>query len=95
MGLGIDQPDLLVLATSLLATGLLIQMKRDMKRGEASWVAYVGLGVTLAAGYLAKAVMFPLAFVFLFCSLFAAGSWKRSAPRTATALVTFLLVASP
>jgi hypothetical protein len=91
VGLGIDQPDLIVLAVSLLATGLLIRMKRDV----ASWAAYVALGVTLAAGYLAKAVMFPLAFVFLFSSLFAAGSWKRSAPRTATALVTFLLVASP
>ena len=91
VGLGIDQPDLIALAVSLLATGLLVRMKR----GVASWAAYVALGVTLAAGYLAKAVMFPLAFVFLFCSLFAAGSWKRSAPRTATALVTFLLVVSP
>ena len=91
VGLGKDQPDVIVLAVSLLATGLLIRMKR----GAASWAAYVALGVTLAAGYLAKAVMFPLAFVFLFSSLFAAGSWKRSAPRTATALVTFLLVASP
>jgi hypothetical protein len=66
-----------------------------MKRGVASWIEYVALGVTLATGYLAKAVMFPLAFVFLFSSLFAAGSWKRSVPRTATALVTFLLVVSP
>jgi 4-amino-4-deoxy-L-arabinose transferase-like glycosyltransferase len=91
VGVGIDQPDLIVLAVSLLATGLLIRMKR----GVASRAAYVALGVALATGYLAKAVMFPLTFVFLFCSLFAAGSWKRSAPRTAIALVTFLLVASP
>ena len=91
VGVGIDQPDLIVLAVSLLATGLLIRMKR----GVASWAAYVALGAALATGYLAKAVMFPLAFVFLFCSLFAAGSWKRSAPRTAIALVTFLLLASP
>ena len=91
VGLGIDQPDLIALAVSLLATGLLVRMKR----GVASWAAYVALGVTLAAGYLAKAVMFPLAFVFLFCSLFAAGSWKRSAPRTFAALIAFALVASP
>src|SRR5215475_9949616 len=91
VGVGIDQPDLVVLAASLLATGLLIRMKR----GAATWATYLALGVTLAAGYLAKAVMFPLGFVFLFCSLFAAGNWKRSALRTAAALVTFLLVASP
>jgi hypothetical protein len=91
VGVGIDQPDLLVLAASLLATGLLIRMKR----GAASWAAYLALGVTLAAGYLAKAVMFPLAFFFLFSSLFATGNWKRSALRTTAALVMFLLVASP
>jgi hypothetical protein len=91
VGVGIDQPDQLVLAASLLAAGLLIRMKRGM----ASWAAYFGLGVTLAAGYLAKAVMFPLAFVFLYSSLFAAGNWKRSAPRTAIALIAFLLFVSP
>ena len=91
VGVGIDQPDLIVLAASLLATGLLIRMKR----GAASWVAYLALGITLAAGYLAKAVMFPLAFFFIFSSLHAPGNWKRSALRTTTALVTFLIVASP
>jgi len=91
VGVGIDQPDLIVLAASLLATGLLIRMKR----GAASWVAYLALGITLAAAYLAKAVMFPLAFFFIFSSLHAPGNWKRSALRTTTALVTFLIVASP
>ena len=52
MGVGIDQPDQMFLAASLLAAGLLIRMKRGM----ASWAAYLVLGVTLAAGYLAKAV---------------------------------------
>jgi len=89
VGVGIDQPDLIVLAASLLATGLLIRMKR----GAASWVAYLALGITLAAGYLAKAVMFPLAFFFIFSSLHAPGNWKRSALRTTTALVTYLIVA--
>ena len=40
VGVGIDQPDLIVLAASLLATGLLIRMKR----GAANWAAYVALG---------------------------------------------------
>src|SRR5215813_5619321 len=91
VGVGIDQPDLLVMAAALAATGLLIRTKRGVARPA----AYFALGATLAAGYLAKAVMFPLAFVFLFSSLFAGGNWKRSAPRTAMALLTFLLAASP
>ena len=91
VGVGIDQPDLMVMAAALAATGLLIRMKRGVARAA----AYFALGATLAGGYLAKAVMFPLAFVFLFSSLFAAGKWKRSAPRAAMALITFLLAASP
>jgi hypothetical protein len=91
VGVGIDQPDLIVLAACLLATGLLIRMKR----GVATRAASFALGITLAVGYLAKAVMFPLSFVFLFCSLFATGNRKRSALVTTAALVTFLLVASP
>src|SRR5215831_5511304 len=91
VGVGIDQPDLIVLAAFLLATGLLIRMKR----GAATWTAYLALGGTLAAGYLAKAVMFPLGFVFLFCGFVAIGNWKRSALRTTAASVTFLLLASP
>jgi hypothetical protein len=91
VGVGIDQPDLMVMAAALAATGLLLRMKR----GIAGYGAYFALGATLAGGYLAKAVMFPLAFVFLFSSLFAAGNWTRSATKTAMALITFLLVASP
>lgn len=91
VGVGIDQPDLMVMAAALAATGLLIRMKRGVARAA----AYFALGATLAGGYLAKAVMFPLAFVFLFSSLFAARKWKRSAPRAAMALITFLLAASP
>lgn len=91
IGVGLDQPDLLVLVASLLATGLLVRMKR----GAANWATYAALGVALAAGYLAKAVMFPLAFAFLPGSLFAAGNWKRAWPRAATALITFLVLASP
>jgi len=82
---------LMVMAASLVAAGLLIRMKH----GGAGHAAYFALGAALAAGYLAQAVMFPLAFVFLFSSLFAAGHWKKSALQTATALITFLVVASP
>src|SRR5262249_38952799 len=82
---------LIVLAACLFATGLLVRMKR----GVATRAVSFALGAALAAGYLAKSVMFPLSFMFLFCSLFVTGNWKRSALRTTAALATFLLVASP
>src|SRR6266404_1233879 len=89
--LGTDTPDMLVSTACFLATGILLRMRR----GVTGWSAYVALGGVLALGYLAKAVMFPISFVFLFSSSFAAGNWRRTAPRAALALVTFLSVASP
>ena len=91
MGLGTDKPDMLVSAIFFLATAILIRVWR----GQTSLRMYAGLGAVLAIGYLAKAVMFPLAFVFLVCGLFAIGNWKRAAPRAALALVVFLAIGGP
>jgi hypothetical protein len=91
VGLGTDKPDMLVSAIFFLATAILIRIRR----GQTSWRTYAGLGAVLAIGYLAKAVMFPLAFVFLVCGLFAIGNWKRAAPRVALALVVFLAIGGP
>jgi hypothetical protein len=91
VGLGTDKPDMLVSAIFFLATAILIRVWR----GQTSLRMYAGLGAVLAIGYLAKAVMFPLAFVFLVCGLFAIGNWKRAAPRAALALVVFLAIGGP
>ncbi|HYB60236.1 MAG TPA: hypothetical protein VEH50_02045 [Methylomirabilota bacterium] len=91
IGVRTDTPDLLVCAATLLATALLIRMLR----GVASWRPYFWLGVVLAVGYLAKAVMFPLALVFILCSVFVGGNWRKRAPLAALALVMFGLAASP
>jgi hypothetical protein len=51
--------------------------------------------MVLGFGYLAKAAMFPLAFVFLGVSIFSGGNRWRAVPRALIALVVFLLIASP
>jgi len=54
-------PDLCVAGLGYLATAALIRIHR----GQASWATFVFFGAVLGLGYLAKAPMFPLAFVFL------------------------------
>ncbi len=91
VGVGTDKPDMFVSAIFFLATAILIRIRR----GQTSRQAYVSLGAVLAVGYLAKSVLFPLTFVFLLCSLFAFGNWKRAAPRVAFALVVFFAIGGP
>jgi hypothetical protein len=89
--LGRVQPDILVAGLVYLAAGALVWIED----GAGGWATYAGLGAILGLGYLAKTVMFPLAFVFLGCALLGGGTWGRSVPRVAVALATFLLVSGP
>lgn len=91
IGLQLVQPDLCVAALVYLAAALLLRIRA----GDSRWLTYAGLGTALGVAYLAKEVMFPLAFAFLGCCLFAAKPLRRSIPRTAVALVFFLLLGSP
>lgn len=84
-------PDVCVAALVFLASGLILRLRR----GVHSWKLFVALGVTLALGYMAKAVMFPLAFVYLVVALFAFGNGRRAIPRVAVSLALFLLLSSP
>ena len=59
-------PDLCVSVIVFLATGILLRIQR----GRGNLLAFAILGALLGLGYLAKAAMFPLAFVFLFSALF-------------------------
>lgn len=88
---GTDTPDLLVSAACYFATGMLLRMRR----GVAGWSTYFVFGVVLGLGYLAKAVMFPVSFAFLFCCFFAAGNVRKTFLRAAMAVGVFLLIASP
>ena len=80
-----------VFALFFLATGILIRICRT----GPDWLLYAELGAVLAISYFAKAVMFPLAFVFLFCGLFAARDWKRAILHVLLGIFVFLALAAP
>ena len=84
-------PDMLVAAFVYLASGILLHIRM----GSVSWLTFILLGMVLGFGYLAKAVMFPLAFIFLGVSMFSVGNLRIAVPRVLVALVVFLSVASP
>jgi 4-amino-4-deoxy-L-arabinose transferase-like glycosyltransferase len=82
-------PDMGVAAFVYLAAALILRARRV---GPAWWASAL-LGATLGAAYLAKAVMFPLSFVFLGVSAPAGRTWRRAAGHLALASACFLLVA--
>jgi hypothetical protein len=91
VNLGETQPDICVVALVFLAAAVLLRIRL----GDASWITYGIFGVVLGVGYLAKAAMFPLAFIFLGCAVFAAKPLGRAIPKAALALAAFLLVGGP
>ncbi|MBA3355394.1 MAG: hypothetical protein H0U18_05530 [Pyrinomonadaceae bacterium] len=84
-------PDLCVAAFVYLAAGLIVRIRR----GVSGRLTFVVLGGVLGFGYLAKAAMLPLAFVFVGVSWWAALGGRRGAERALVAGVVFLLVSSP
>ena len=89
--LGQSHPDLLVMAAVFFAAGI---TERLRTRGVTlAWCA--ALGAVLGLGYLAKAAMFPLAFVFLLVAILAARRpvSLRAAALLAFAVLTFALIA--
>ena len=91
IGVGTDTPDMLVSALFFLASALLFRMRR----GRAGWLLYGAFGGVLGLAYLAKAVMFPLGFVFLLCTACAPRQGFRHLPRAGFALACFLMVSAP
>jgi hypothetical protein len=88
-------PDLCVAVVVYLATALLFRIGR----GRGSWMVFAGFGVLLGLGYLAKAAMFPVSFVFLFSAfcLSRAGGvpFRGEALRTLLATGVFAIFALP
>jgi hypothetical protein len=89
IGLGV-KPDLLVSALLCLVGGVLLRMQRDPR----PWSPVVALGLLLGFGYLAKAVMLPLAFVFIAVAPTAPTASMRLR-RTLVALLIFLATIAP
>lgn len=84
-------PDLLMAGFLYLAMGLLLQLWARPQ----SLSLFVALGAVLGFGYLAKAPVLPLAFVFLAISWILAGGWRKAAPRVLAAVIVFLAISGP
>jgi hypothetical protein len=86
-------PDLLVTTSALLAAGLLLRMEIS---GGGRKALYVELGFCLGLGYLAKAILFPMAFVFLAMMIAISGRpLRRNGGRIALAVLIFAAIATP
>src|SRR5260370_4933780 len=84
--LSIAGPDLCVTTMVYLIAGLLVRIKSNAETKHFIWV-----GVALAFGYFAKAVLFPMAFVFLVSLLLARVPPKKIAWSAAI----FLAISAP
>lgn len=95
LGPGWVTPDMCIAVLVYLATALLF----CIRRGCGNWLVFAGLGVLLGLGYLAKAAMFPLAFVFLFSAFclgrMAGATFPAAAFRTLLAAGMFAGLALP
>ena len=84
-------PDMCVAGFVYLVTGLILRIRR----GRASRRTFALLGFVLGFAYLTKAVMFPLAFVFLLVAMFSCPEVSHRFKRTALSALIFVVVAAP
>jgi hypothetical protein len=84
-------PDMCVAAWVYLAAGLVLRIRRR----SASWPTFVLLGVVLGFGYLAKAFMFLMAFIFLGISMGSVGPLRRAMLRGLMAWLAFVAISGP
>jgi hypothetical protein len=90
IGLAAVTPDLLVAAIVFAACGLAMRLRTRESRRD-----HIALGAIAGVGYLAKAVMFPLAFPLLLTAAWTPGRLRLSAVRFALSLAGFLVVSAP
>jgi hypothetical protein len=91
IGLGTVTPDMCVAAFAYLASGIVVRIRAG-SRGK---LPFATLGVVIGFGYLAKAIFFPLAFIFLGMAFFSLGHPRKAIWRSLVAAVAFLAVAGP
>jgi hypothetical protein len=90
IGIQRDNPDLLVSAIIYLAAALILRIQIN-----SHWLNFLLLGVVLGFGYLAKTVMFPLAFVFGAIAAVSTANLRLALPKILATLLIFLLIVSP
>jgi hypothetical protein len=88
-------PDLLVAAAALCAAGLLLRIQNAQDKSKERRL-YIWLGVCLGVGYLVKAILFPMAPVFLAASFATPKPALRERGRgVALAFLIFAVIAAP
>ncbi len=85
-------PDFLLSACFYVAAGLMLRLSRLPNSGP---LLMAGIGLVLGAGYLAKAVLFPIGFVMLACVALMLRGASRPWLRFASATIAFGLVSGP
>ena len=89
IGLGLVAPDMCVAASVYAACGIVLRIRSGAGRGPSA-----ALGAVLGVAYLSKAVMFPMAFVFLAVAFYR-NTAKHCLRNAAVALLLLLIVAGP
>lgn len=84
-------PDLCVAMFVYLDSALLLRLCVSTHRLRTSLL----LGLTLGLGYLAKAILFPMAFVFMIIAFFVIGDRRKAVRPLATTFFLFCAVAAP
>jgi hypothetical protein len=84
-------PDLCVAMLVYLDCGLLFDLRTSTKRSRTCMM----LGLTLGLGYLAKAVLFPMAFLFMLVAFFVIGEWRKAVRPLAIIFLVFCAVSAP
>jgi hypothetical protein len=83
-------PDLCVAGFIYLDAGLLLKL-----RAESTSRSSVILGVALGLGYWAKAILFPMAFVFMLVEMLLIVGWRMAARKAASTFLVFSVLALP
>ena len=86
-----ESPDMLMSVFVYFAVAIILKIRSD----TTNWYLFALLGVNLGIGYLAKAPMFPLAFVFLGVTLLTTSNLRQATPRVLVAFTLFVLVSAP
>lgn len=91
MGLWGSDPDICLSIFIYLIVGILFKITS----GKSTSLNFAFLGLLLGFGYLAKAPMFPLAFLFLALCYYSNKSVKNILPKIVLSLFVFALIISP
>jgi len=84
-------PDLCVAMFVYLDAGIVLRLRTSSKKSRTCLL----LGLTLGLGYLAKAILFPMAFVFMVVALLVIGEWRKAVCPLAMTLFLFSAIATP